>query len=117
MGEPGTELPTFGSSFVLSLLSLAIVCLFAYVALRWLGRRGGGGRFDSAMRVRGRCFLEPRRSLYIVEAAGRCFLIGVGDGPLNLIAEIDPAALGTTDAPSESGFADVLARVLRRRSR
>lgn len=101
---------------MLSLLSLVIVCLFAFVALRWLGQRGVG-RADSTMRIRGRCFLEARRSLYIVEAAGRCFLIGAGDGGLSLIAEIDPAALGAADASGGARFAEVLAKVLRRRSR
>jgi flagellar biogenesis protein FliO len=66
------------------------------------------------VRVLGRCALEPRRAVYLLQVAGRCFLVGVGDGPMSLLAEIDPAALtGETAGPSvERGlrFADMLAR-------
>jgi flagellar biosynthetic protein FliO len=103
---------------VLSLVSLVVVCAFAFVVLRWLGRRGLG-QSDSSLRVRARCYLEPRRSLYVVETAGRCFLLGVGEGPISLIAEIDPASLssaGAADEPRGRSFADALGKVLRRRS-
>jgi flagellar biogenesis protein FliO len=103
---------------VLSVLSLVVVCVLAFAVLRWLGRRGLG-QSDASLRVRGRCCLEPRRSLYVVETAGRCFLIGVGDGPISMLAEIDPASLGSTSGTNEPGggsFADALGKVFRRRS-
>jgi hypothetical protein len=56
--------------------------------------------------------------VYLIEAAGRCFLVGVGDGPMALLAEIDgtkvgaDAAAGVTPSPGRGKFADVLARVL-----
>ena len=31
--------------------------------------------------------------MYVIEAAGRCFLVGVGDGPMAMLAELDAAAL------------------------
>ena len=93
------------------------MCLVAYVLLRWLGRKGVG-RSDERVRVLGRCFLEPRRSVYLLEAGGRCFLVGVGEGPMTLLAEIDkatiPANTGEVEKPG-SGFADALANLLRRR--
>jgi flagellar biosynthetic protein FliO len=101
------------------LVSLALVCLVAVVVLRWIGRRGVG-RSDDCIRVLGRCFLEPRRSVYLIAAGGRCFLVGVGDGPMSLLAELDAASLPTIgpDAPvTGSGFAEVLAKALRRRGR
>ena len=61
-----------------------------------------------------RCPLEPRRSVYLVQAAGRCFLVGVGDGPMSLLAELDPAAVKATTvepAPAVTWNA-VLARVM-----
>jgi flagellar biogenesis protein FliO len=102
---------------VLSVVSLVVVCALAFVVLRWLGRRGLG-HTDTLLRVRGRCCLEPRRSLYVIETAGRCFLLGVGDGPISLLAEIDPGTLGSTsgtDKPRGGSFADALGSVLRRR--
>lgn len=103
---------------MLSLLSLVVVCAFAFVVLRWLGRRGLG-QSDPSLRIRGRCHLEPRRSLYVVETAGRCFLVGVGDGPISLLAEIDPASLSSASVSAGPGggrFAEALGKVLRRRS-
>jgi flagellar biogenesis protein FliO len=91
--------------------------LVAYVLLRWLGRKGVG-RSDEQVRVLGRCFLEPRRSVYLLEAGGRCFLVGVGEGPMTLLAEIDkaaiPASKGETEKP-RAGLSDALANLLRRR--
>jgi flagellar biogenesis protein FliO len=38
--------------------------------------------------VLARCPLEPRRSIYLVETAGRCFLVGAGEGPMTMLAEV-----------------------------
>jgi flagellar protein FliO/FliZ len=114
MGAPAADLPGLGSSFALSLVSLAVVCLLAYVALRWFSRRGGG-QSQGPVRVLGRCPLEPRRAVYLLQVAGRCFLVGVGDGPMSLLAEIDPAAVTSETAAGTSvehglRFAEMLSR-------
>jgi flagellar protein FliO/FliZ len=114
MGASAADLPGLGGSFALSLASLAIVCLLAYGALRWLSHRGIG-RSDGPVQVLARCTLEPRRAVYLLQVAGRCFLVGVGDGPMSLIAEIDPATVKSEigrAAPESAGvrFAEVLAR-------
>ena len=103
----------------MSFVSLALVCFVAFVVLRWLGRRGVG-RSDDCVRILGRCFLEPRRVVYLIEAGGRCFLIGVGEGHMSLLAEIDKTAIPAVPAGREkpdSTFSEVLSRVLRRRGR
>lgn len=88
MTDPGIELPSFAGSLALSFVSLGVVCLLAYVGLRWLSRRGGGGS-GSAIRVVARCSVEPRRTLVVVRVADRCFLLGVGEGPMSMLAELD----------------------------
>ncbi len=98
----------------MSLVSLAVVCLLAYVALRWFSRRGAG-RSEGPVRVLARCSLEPRRAVYLLRVAGRCFLVGVGDGPMSLLAEIDPAAVTSeigAGAPVQGSFrfAEMLSR-------
>jgi flagellar biosynthetic protein FliO len=115
MGASGADLPGFGSSLALSLVSLGLVCLVAVFLLRWLGRRTGG-RSDDAIRVIGRCYLEPRRSVYLIATGGRCFLVGVGDGPMSLLAEIDQASLPAppVESPGGSGIADRWARLFRK---
>jgi flagellar biosynthetic protein FliO len=113
MGETAA-LPGVGwQSLVLSFSSLGVVCLVAWGALRLLAGRGVG-KASGAIRVVARCPLEPRRSVYVVEVAGRCFLVGVGDGPMALLAELDAEKLPRPEAVS-SPFADVLARALGRR--
>ena len=117
MGD--AALPGLGwESLALSFASLGVVCLVAWGALRLLAGRGVG-KASGAIRVVARCPLEPRRSVYVIEAAGRCFLIGVGDGPMAVLAELEadklpkPAAVG----PAGARFAEVLARVLGRRAK
>ena len=120
MGE-AAALPTLGwGSLALSFASLGLVCLLAFVALRFLAGRGVG-RGSGAVKVLARCPLEPRRSVYLIETAGRCFLVGVGDGPMALLAEVEAGAVAgaaRVDAPGSAGtgarFGDVLARVLAR---
>jgi flagellar biogenesis protein FliO len=115
MGASAADLPGLGSSFALSLVSLAVVCLAAYGALRWFSRRGVG-RSEGPVRVLSRCSLEPRRAVYLLQVAGRCFLVGVGDGPMSLLAEIDPSTVSSetgAGAPVQGGlrFAEVLSRL------
>lgn len=117
MGDTAAALPTLGwGSLAMSFASLGVVCVLAYVALRWLAGRGVG-RAGGAVKVLARCPLEPRRSVYLIETAGRCFLVGVGDGPMALLAEVDAAKVAetaTAGAPAKGTFAEVLARVLAR---
>jgi flagellar protein FliO/FliZ len=115
MDTPAAELPGLGSSLALSFISLGLVCLLAYGLLRWLGRRGVG-QGAGPIRVVGRCPLEPRRTLFLVETAGRCFLIGAAEGALSLIAEVDAAQARVVErqAPSPGArFPDTLRRILR----
>ena len=77
-------------ALVPTFLSLAFICLLAVVLLRFLGRRcQSQGR--SRLRVIERLPLETRRSVYLIEAQGRCLLVGVADGGLSVLAELDPA--------------------------
>src|SRR6476661_9440652 len=114
MGDSAAQLPGIGwESLTLSFASLGVVCLVAWGTLRLLAGRGVG-RASSAVRVVARCPLEPRRSVFVIETAGRCFLVGVGDGPMALLAELDADKLPRPVESAGSRFADVVARVLGR---
>ena len=79
MGDAAAQVPGIGwESLLLSFASLGVVCLVAWGTLRLLAGRGVG-KASGAIRVLARCSLEPRRSVYVIETAGRCFLVGVGD--------------------------------------
>ena len=93
-----------------------MVCVVPFLALRFLAGRGLG-RATGAVKVLARCPLEPRRSVYLIETAGRCFLVGVGEGPMALLAEVDAAQVRASSPAVENAgtrFSDVLARVLAR---
>jgi|SRR4051812_4681646 flagellar biosynthetic protein FliO len=113
MGEAAQVSGVGWESLALSFLSLGVVCLVAYAALKLLAGKGFG-KASGAVRVLARCPLEPRRSVYVIEAAGKCLLVGVGDGPMTVLAELDAAALPREATAPAPRFADVLARVLRR---
>jgi flagellar biosynthetic protein FliO len=110
---PGIGWESIGLSFA----SLGVVCLVAWGALRLLAGRGAEARRGSgAIRVVERCSLEPRRSVYVVAVAGRHFLIGVGDGPMTVLAELDGDRLPKDqEAGAPARFAAVLVRALRPR--
>jgi flagellar biosynthetic protein FliO len=112
------DLPSYGGSLALTFVSLAFVCLLAWVVLRLIARKGVG-RGEGGLRVVARCPLEPRRSVYVVEAGSRCFLIGVGDGSMSLIAELDGATLsspsqGSAESRQSTKFSEVLSRAMGR---
>jgi flagellar biogenesis protein FliO len=92
--------------------------LVAWGALRLLAGRGLG-KATGAVRVLARCPLEPRRSVYVIEAGGRCLLVGVGEGPMTVLAELDAETVRAEGAATAGPvrFADVLARVMRREPR
>jgi flagellar biosynthetic protein FliO len=114
MGDGAAQLPGIGwESLTLSFASLGVVCLVAWGTLKLLAGRGIG-KASGAIRVVARCPLEPRRSVFVIETAGRCFLVGVGDGPMALLAELDADKLPKLPETAGLRFADVLARVLGR---
>jgi flagellar biosynthetic protein FliO len=114
MGDSAAQIPGIGwESLALSFASLGVVCVLAWGTLRLLAGRGVG-KASGAIRVVARCPLEPRRSVFVIETAGRCFLVGVGDGPMALLAELDADRLPKVPEAAGLRFGDVLARVLGR---
>jgi flagellar biogenesis protein FliO len=100
----------YGAMLLRVVLALGGVCALAYLTLRFLGRRvqsGSGG----LMRVVARLPLEPRRTLYVVEAAGRYLLVGGGEnGAPALLTELDAEAVRrlTAAPPRKVSFLEVL---------
>lgn len=81
------------------LIGLALASAALLVLLRVLARPATAA--TAGMRVLGRLALEPRRSLYLVEIGGRCFVVGVGDGPMAMLGEVErPAAGAVVDEPA-----------------
>jgi flagellar protein FliO/FliZ len=82
---------SYGWYLLQTLAALGVVCAAAFLVLRYVVPRALPMR--GPMRVLARVAVEPRRSLLLVEVAGRAFLLGSSEGGLQLVAELDPAKL------------------------
>jgi flagellar protein FliO/FliZ len=82
---------SYGDLLVTSLLVLGAVCVAAFVAVRLFGRLVATGRARGAhlLDVVARVPLEPRRSLYVVEVAGKTLLVGTSEMGLSVLSELD----------------------------
>ncbi|RZO47765.1 MAG: flagellar biosynthetic protein FliO [Sandaracinaceae bacterium] len=107
-GVPGG----YGVALLQTLLALAAVCILAWVVLKWSSRRGLGlsGR---RVKIIERVPLDGRRSLYLIEVAGRVLLVGAGDqGAPSVLAEIDPEEL--PELPEPQPLSDLVAKLKRK---
>jgi flagellar biosynthetic protein FliO len=101
-----------------TLIILAAVCALAWIVIRVGVRKlypqsaGAFGK-EGALRIVARLPLEPRRSVYILEAAGKTLLVGVSEGgPMTTLAELDPAAVAelVANTPKPKTFLELLRR-------
>lgn len=93
-GDAGSFASSGGASFfmmfVQTMLALGFVCGLAYVIFRWLLPRLQVARSTGRMvRVVDRTSLDVRRSLYVVEVAGRWLLVASSEAGLQLLSELD----------------------------
>ena len=72
---------SYGDLLVMSLVVLGAVCVGAFVLVRLVGRFLATGRVRGAhlLDVVARVPLEPRRSLYVVDVAGKTLLVGTSE--------------------------------------
>lgn len=95
----GTVPPLLGDtgSLFLMLLKTCFMLLFVialiYGTLRFLPRIMGMPLESQLMKVVGRYSLEPQKSLYIVEVAGKHLLLGVTQERIELISELETATI------------------------
>ena len=80
----------YGELLFSSMLVLALVCVGAW-AVVWLGRRWLAGLRPGShlLAIVARVPLEPRRSLYVVEVAGKTLLVGTSEMGLSVLSELD----------------------------
>src|SRR5512146_2870945 len=93
MSGTGTGVASYGDLLVTSLVVLVGVCIAAFVVVRVFGRVLATGRTRGAhlLDVVARVPLEPRRSLYVVEVAGKTLLVGTSEMGLSVLSELDAA--------------------------
>jgi flagellar protein FliO/FliZ len=107
---------SYGDLLITSLVVLGIVCVAAFVALRVFGRLLASGRTRGAhlMDVVARVPLEPRRSLYVVEVAGKTLLVGTSEMGLSVLSELDAGEVRAR-AVERTTFADLVKTAWARR--
>jgi flagellar protein FliO/FliZ len=109
---------SYGDTLVTSLVVLVVVCVAALVLVRLAGRALATGR-ARGMRVLdivARMPLEPRRSLYVVEVAGKTLLVGTSEMGLSVLTELDAAAVHAHALPKRT-FGDMVKAVWTRRAK
>lgn len=76
-----------------TLVALALVCGLAVVIFRWLLPRlqQFSARPGSMVRVVDRVVIDARKSLLVVEVAGRWLLVATSESGVQLISELDAA--------------------------
>jgi flagellar biosynthetic protein FliO len=99
----------YGGLLVETLIILGLVCALAWAAIKF-GLRRTLPPAMGPLKIVARLPLEPRRTVYIIEAAGKTLLVGVGDGPMQTLAELDADAVASAKAaePPRRTFLEVL---------
>jgi flagellar protein FliO/FliZ len=115
-----TSSSSYGELLATSIVVLIVVCVVAYVVVR-VARRFVAGQAASGgelLDVVARVPLEPRRSLYVVEVAGKTLLVGTSEMGLSVLSELDrERVIGTRAraAPVRPTFVDLVRDAIARR--
>lgn len=82
---------SFFAMLAQTIVALALVCGLAYALFRWVLPRlqQVGGASGSMVRIVDRTGLDTRKSLYVIEVAGRWLLIASSEAGVQLISELD----------------------------
>lgn len=115
---PGAGAASYGDLLITSLVVLMAVCIAAFVVVKVVGRFLATGRVRGAhlLDVVARVPLEPRRSLYVVEVAGKTLLVGTSEMGLSVLSELDGGEVRARLVPRQSFGELVRAAWQRKRS-
>lgn len=112
----GSGAASYGDLLLTSLVVLVAVCVAAFIIVRVAGRWLATGRVRGAqlMDVIARVPLEPRRSLYVVDVAGKTLLVGTSEMGLSVLSELDGEAVRARAVPRQS-FGDLVMTAIAKR--
>lgn len=115
---PGGVESSYGELLATSLIVLGAVCIASFVVVRFLGRwlATGRARGRDLLDVVARVPLEPRRSLYVVEVAGKTLLVGTSEMGLTVLSELDREQVRANMPPPPPSFADLVRAAWRKRT-
>ena len=112
----GAAAGSYGDLLTQSLLVLGGVCVAAFVVVKLVGRALATGRVRGGhlLDVVARLPLEPRRSLYVVEVAGKTLLVGTSEMGLSVLSELDAGEVRAR-AAVQTSFGDLVKAAWQRR--
>ena len=88
------EQRNFGPVIFRTMVSLILLVGLIYAAMfflrRFVNRRRGSGGLS--IRILGSTFLGPKKGIYLVEVEGRRLLLGVTDGAISYLTELEKGA-------------------------
>lgn len=106
LGVTGAEDLDVGWALVRTVVVLGLVLALVYLTLN-VGLRRLLGIRPSAnvglVKVLERVTLDPKRSLFVVEAAGEVLLLGGSEASVTLISKLDPAEVARLKGAAEPG--------------
>ena len=109
---------SYSDLLITSIVVLAVVCVVAFATVKLVGRFLATGRTRGAhlLDVIARVPLEPRRSLYVVDVAGKTLLVGTSEMGLSVLSELDAAEVKAR-APSHARptFSELVRNALARK--
>lgn len=80
--------PGYGGILLKMVVSLVVVCAFAYLFLRWALKRFSGSGGTGKMEVVARLAVAPNRSVLVVRVGDRHLIVGSGEQQLSLLGEL-----------------------------
>ncbi len=101
--------------YVLETILLLVVMSALAIVVLFVARRAGIGAARGPIRLVGQLPLDPRRSVVLVQVASKVLVVGVTEGGMTKLGELEDTDLPQTTAPPSPAFRDVLARVLGKR--
>lgn len=103
-----------GRYLVETIVLLVVMSALAIVVL-FVARRAGLGAARGPIRLVGQLPLDPRRSVYLVQVASKILVVGVAEGGMTKLGELDDGDLPPAPEAPSNTFRDVFARVLGKR--
>jgi flagellar protein FliO/FliZ len=101
----------YASYLLETFVTLGGVCALAGLVL-YGARRVGVGRPSGGLELLGRLPLDARRSIALVKIGETVFVIGVGDGAMTKLGELEASKVPLPVADAPRSFASVLARAV-----
>lgn len=95
---------TFLWMLVQTVLALAFVCGIAYLIFRViLPRLATNYGANSMIRIVDRAGLEARKTLYVIEVAGKWLLVSTSEAGVQMISDLDPETAKEMEAAKIAG--------------